>query len=136
MPGKLQALVYDIRNSFGGRCRKAMLGVWVPGSTRFVSVKLLRQRLFGGNALPPKDSYTPTEVCFCSVSEPRFTDHESRHGTTAVASDKTYIPCLAFQAGVADEFSSPGSTFCADSRLILKSKPAIKRLQSFQNHRR
>ena len=31
VPGKLQALVYDIRNSFGGRCRKAMLGVWVPG---------------------------------------------------------------------------------------------------------
>ena len=68
-------------------------------------------------------SYAPTEVCFCSVSEPRFTEHESRHGTTAVASDKTYIPCLAFQTGVADEFSSPGSTFCADSRLIVKSVP-------------
>ena len=25
---KLQALVYDILPSFGGRCRKAMLGVW------------------------------------------------------------------------------------------------------------
>ena len=122
VPGKLQALVYDIRNSFGGRRRKAMLWVWEPGSARFVSVKLL-WRLFGGNALPPKDSYTPTEVCFCSVSEPRFTEHESRHGTTAIASDKTYIPCLAFQAGVADEFSSPGSTFCADSRVIQKSVP-------------
>ena len=26
---KLQALVYDILPSFGGRCRKAMLGVWL-----------------------------------------------------------------------------------------------------------